>query len=388
MNILYRKKILCNILTINELERFIIDRNFYKFFKKFHSEYYPILIDKINSTKELSYKQIKPWIKDVLQYPETIYDSKFLYSMGWDYNEINEFISNKQKYNSSKLVEDKLNNPEKYYDKTTNRLEYWLKKGFSLEKSKELLKERQSTFSLNKCIEKYGDVDGLKKYNDRQKKWLDTLMKKSNYLDIQKSKNSYKNKTITDMINHTSFNEETKNLIKNNLTGNSLNDFVDIIIKNVDIKRYSDISPFFGSKLIQNYYGVSGDEIKQIFYKKNYINFKQQTYGISVYYNGIRFKSIKEYRIALFLDENNITYYYENKYPNSNFRYDFYLPDYDIYIEYYGMLDNKNFNNLNKIQIEYKNKMDEKNLYCEKNNLYLIQDINYDILITKLKNII
>ena len=32
-----------------------------------------------------------------------------------------------------------------------------------------LLTQRQTTFSLNKCIKKYGEVEGTKKWNDRQK---------------------------------------------------------------------------------------------------------------------------------------------------------------------------------------------------------------------------
>ena len=59
-------------------------------------------------------------------------------------------------------------------------IEYWLKKtDGDLDESKKLLSERQSTFSLEKCIEKYGEVDGKKRWLDRQEKWIRTLSKKS-----------------------------------------------------------------------------------------------------------------------------------------------------------------------------------------------------------------
>lgn len=61
----------------------------------------------------------------------------------------------------------------------TTRLDYYLNKGFSLEEAYKLLKNRQTTFSLKKCIEKLGKEEGIKRWKQRQEKWLDTLSKKS-----------------------------------------------------------------------------------------------------------------------------------------------------------------------------------------------------------------
>jgi len=388
MDITFKKKLLTKINSVYELENFIKEKSIYKFFKKFHLKYHNEINQKINDTKGLPYKQLKPWIKSILQYPETIYNYNFLYSMGWEDLEIKSFIIEKQKHNSSILSKNKFYDPEKYYDKTTSRIEYWIKKGYSNDEAKKLLSERQSTFSLKKCIEKYGEVDGVKKFEDRQNKWISSLKIKENYLEIQKTKNSYKEKTIVEKINQTTFTDKTKEIILNYLTGNTLDEFTNKIIKSIDIKRYSDIQPFFNSKLIQNHFGVTSKEIKNSFYEKIFYNLKKQTYGVPVYHNGIRFKSIKEYQIAIFLDSNGIIYIYEKNYPNSNFKFDFYIPKLDLYIEYYGMLDGKNIEKLNSIQMDYKNKIEVKNLYCEKNNLYLIQDVNYNSLINKLKKII
>ena len=59
-------------------------------------------------------------------------------------------------------------------------LEYWVKKGYSLEEAKIKRSQRQSTFSKEICIEKYGEEEGLKKFTERQIKWCDSLNKNGN----------------------------------------------------------------------------------------------------------------------------------------------------------------------------------------------------------------
>ena len=54
-------------------------------------------------------------------------------------------------------------------------LEYYLNKGMCEEEAKVALKERQSTFSLKKCIEKYGEEEGTRRFKERQEKWLKSL---------------------------------------------------------------------------------------------------------------------------------------------------------------------------------------------------------------------
>lgn len=80
------------------------------------------------------------------------------------------------------------NNPQNQLTK----IEFYLNKGFSLEEAKLKLRERQTTFSLEKCILKHGLVEGTKIFNERQKKWLDTLSNKSEEekIAINRKKNS------------------------------------------------------------------------------------------------------------------------------------------------------------------------------------------------------
>lgn len=54
-------------------------------------------------------------------------------------------------------------------------LEYYIKRGYTKIEAEEKLKERQSTFSLEKCIEKYGKEDGYNRWKERQDKWQKTL---------------------------------------------------------------------------------------------------------------------------------------------------------------------------------------------------------------------
>lgn len=65
-------------------------------------------------------------------------------------------------------------------EQQTTRIEYWLKKGYNEEESRKKLSERQNTFSLEKCILKYGEETGIKIFNERQKKWSKKIEKQYN----------------------------------------------------------------------------------------------------------------------------------------------------------------------------------------------------------------
>lgn len=97
---------------------------------------------------------------------------------GFTEEEALEKIRNFQKENNDKLQKKKKENPEKYENTYTTKIEYWLEKGFSEEEAKQKLKERQITFTLKKCIEKHGEIEGKKVWQNRQDKWQDTLKSK------------------------------------------------------------------------------------------------------------------------------------------------------------------------------------------------------------------
>lgn len=59
-------------------------------------------------------------------------------------------------------------------ENTTTCTEYWIKKGYTKQEAKRIIHDLY-TFTLEKCIKKYGDKDGRKFYEERQKRWLKSL---------------------------------------------------------------------------------------------------------------------------------------------------------------------------------------------------------------------
>lgn len=390
MEIYYRQKLLCVIETYSDLEILLKKNKIYKFFIKFPNDELDKIQNEIDNTEKISYKQVKPWLKKILDYPESVYQPKFLYCMGWDDKSIIDFISEKQKNNSKIISDKKKKNPELYFSSSTCNIEYWLSKGYSLEDAKIKLSNRQKTFSKDICIQKYGETDGLERFNNRQKKWINTLQNLPNYNEIQtkKSRYDYDKQDINFLIKISTFTDKTKNLILKHIGSKTIDDFVENIINEIDVKRYSDIQPYFNSQLISKNYDKTITDIKNLFLSKIPYSISKQVYGTPVYHNNIRFKSIKEYELAIFFESINIRYIYEKNYPNSNYKYDFFIPEKNCYVEYYGMLDGKNENNLDNRQLFYKKKMEEKNKFCEENNLFLVQNKNFNELINELKQIL
>ncbi len=57
--------------------------------------------------------------------------------------------------------------------------EYWLLRGYTQDEAEEKVSERQKTFSIDICIEKYGEEEGTRIWKERQEKWQKTLNSKS-----------------------------------------------------------------------------------------------------------------------------------------------------------------------------------------------------------------
>ena len=79
-----------------------------------------------------------------------------------------------------KSLNNRKESPELYKHVFNTKIEYYEKKGYSKEESKDLLKKRQTTFSLEICIKKYGDDIGNKVWIERQEKWQESLSKNGN----------------------------------------------------------------------------------------------------------------------------------------------------------------------------------------------------------------
>lgn len=92
-------------------------------------------------------------------------------------------ISEIQTNNSKKLTAKKKLNPSEYSATTKTQYGYWMHKGLSEENAKNMVSKEQKTFSLEICIKKYGEEEGIKKFKERQCKWLSSY-KKLNYSKI------------------------------------------------------------------------------------------------------------------------------------------------------------------------------------------------------------
>lgn len=80
--------------------------------------------------------------------------------------------------NRIKASKTRQNNKEKYIGTVPTQLEYWIKKGFDEETAKQKLKERQATFTREKCIKKYGEKKGKEIFKNRQRKWSQIMEEK------------------------------------------------------------------------------------------------------------------------------------------------------------------------------------------------------------------
>lgn len=85
--------------------------------------------------------------------------------------------------NRNKMQELIKESPDFMKGKSWTSEKYWMNKGYTEEESIKIVSKKQSTFSLEKCIEKYGEEDGRSRWISRQEKW-NLNYKKTNYSKI------------------------------------------------------------------------------------------------------------------------------------------------------------------------------------------------------------
>lgn len=96
-------------------------------------------------------------------------------------------------------------------DKHSTRIEYWLAKGYSENEAIEKLSERQRTFTLQKCISKYGIEEGTYIFNKRQDKWKKSLMKNfQKYGDSRSSQSKFAYDLINEICKRLEINKPQK----------------------------------------------------------------------------------------------------------------------------------------------------------------------------------
>jgi G:T-mismatch repair DNA endonuclease (very short patch repair protein) len=86
---------------------------------------------------------------------------------------------------AKKIADDKLKNIKII---SWNKLEYWQNLGYTLEESKKIISSKQSTFSLEKCVEKFGKEKGTKTWEERQEKWKKKVFNENTHISRGYSK--------------------------------------------------------------------------------------------------------------------------------------------------------------------------------------------------------
>lgn len=295
----------------------------------------------------------------------------------------------KKRYTETRAKTGKLN--------SARRIEYWLNKGFTEEVAKQKVKETQSTFSYSKCVEKFGEELGREVFSNRQKKWQETLRNKVNYDDEQKKKDSRSYTMICEKYPENVVDVYyKKNIVNNNLEclrkpvkEGDYQEFLKTVLNNFDydsnlLRSISKI------KLYQETF-VKTEDVLYFDLKKIYgvRNGKKQSYGTIFYIDGYTFKSLGEKKIYEHLKLLNINFIYDKFYPNEKrFRYDFYLPDYDVYIEYFGMLKVKETTENEKTIRNYKLKCEQKMKLCLDKKYKFIFSSNYETVIEEITKLL
>jgi len=182
-----KKKAFIEINTVDELEHFILLNNIKKHFNHFNKKYcndIKILIEntpKIN-LKVLKTEFIKPFFKN-----DTPSKIDYWLNRGYSYDDAMLKLSRHQTENGKKFL-NFLKDESKRYSYLDTQIGYWIKKGYTIEMAKKKIHERQNTFSIEKCIQRYGNKKGLEIWKIRQKKWRKSLVSNTNFDAIEKNR--------------------------------------------------------------------------------------------------------------------------------------------------------------------------------------------------------
>jgi len=87
-------------------------------------------------------------------------------------------LSNEEKARKIKALHVKQSQSKKVNQKSPNQVGYWLKLGYTEDEAIAKVSDSQRTFTKEKCIEKYGKVEGIKRWKARQDGWQATLKAK------------------------------------------------------------------------------------------------------------------------------------------------------------------------------------------------------------------
>lgn len=171
-------------------------------------------------------------------------------------------------YECEKLLQEhKQKISDKLKDKTNQPkcIEYWVSRGYTPEKAKCIISDSQKTFSLEKCICKYGEVRGKQIFEERQRKWQGSLRKSFAQNGDSRSPQSFLARMlITTLCNELSIEYPSKEKYMSDVDGNHFAyDFT------------------YGNKMIE----INGDywHCNPLMYKEDFFNKSRQLYAKEIW---------------------------------------------------------------------------------------------------------
>lgn len=257
----------------------------------------------------------------------------------------NAVKANKQRIKQMRELEK--SDPQKFKEQLSTTLEFYLAKGLCLEDAEKALKERQSTFSKKKLIEKYGEEDGLKMLEDRNNKWINSLKENNNWNELSKSKAVTLQKSIT------KYGEEDGTKRYNNWiekTNQSKDAFITRYGEEIGLSKYIEKNKKVGYANTKEYY------LERYGEKEGLSKWKERLDKISVSQGKASQESLNVFLPLLEIYRNKFTCYlgydgynewfiWDND-SNEQRRYDFTLREAKLIIEYNGETFHPNKNTL------------------------------------------
>lgn len=122
---------------------------------------------------ELAFKYFSSTVTELditLQKCMTCWNIDFWLARGYQEEEAKARVNAVQQKNSGKIKE-KYTEEERRKFHNTN-IEFYTIRGYQEEEAKKFIKERQKTFTLEKCIQRHGQENGVKIYKERWQKSL------------------------------------------------------------------------------------------------------------------------------------------------------------------------------------------------------------------------
>jgi len=281
-----RKKVLFNIESIEEFEKYLSKeiKNF-KNLNNLEKGQRENLIVALSEKNEIGIKKFRNiFVKNYINC-KTLFNKKYWLERGYSHEEAVSEIFKIQKINNIKAVEV-MQDLKKYdlnnYKKKRNiYVEYWIEKGFTIEEAKIKLKERQSTFSLEKLKLKYGEKEGLIKFSQRNDKWQNSLCSKMTFEqknEFEKSKCITKDKMVS-KYGEKLATEKWENYIKThsnmwNASGISKK-YIDEILSIIGPDEIETETIFYGSDIKSEFYLYDKETMSLYWYDLTFFDRKK-----------------------------------------------------------------------------------------------------------------